>query len=120
VRSDRHVVSLNAWTRLGVLADLRFAWPPGAPPGARGELAWGYHLVWVDNEHATDRSAALPRITARLLAAPGASPEDTAIQQKLATDPGGPVGLFRGRWLEARGAFSPPPSASGPTAQLGL
>jgi poly-gamma-glutamate synthesis protein (capsule biosynthesis protein) len=99
VRKDRHVISLNAWTRLGVVADLRFRWPDGAP---RGELEWGFHLVWTENEHAVDRAARMPRIEAR----PLDPAKDTAITAKLASDPGGPTALFRDPcWIEATGTL---------------
>ena len=96
VRKDRHVISLNAWTRLGVLADLR--WRFDAPPGEK--LLWGYHLVWVDNDHAIHRSVKMPRIDARLL-----DPvTDAPIQAKLSTDEQGPLALFRDPcWMEATG-----------------
>ncbi len=111
VRKDRHVISLNAWTRLGVLADLRWTWPDGSPPARPGAapgprspgaptLEWGYHLVWVDNEHALHRSVKMPRIDARLF-----DPiEDAPILAKLSTDEGGPTGLFRDPcWMESSG-----------------
>ena len=100
VRKDRHVISLNAWTRLGVLADLRWRWPEGSKPGDRPTLEWGYHLVWVDNEHAVHRSVAMPRIDARVFD-PVA---DLAILAKLSTDQGGPTMLFRDPcWMESTG-----------------
>jgi poly-gamma-glutamate synthesis protein (capsule biosynthesis protein) len=97
VRPNRRVVSLNAWTRLGVVADLRWRWPEGAP---RGELEWGFHLVWTDNEHATNRAAKMPRIATR----PLDPAKDMPIAAKLATDPGGPTRLLRDPcWIEATG-----------------
>ncbi len=118
VRKDRHVISLNAWTRLGVLADLRWTWPERALPdsaertnapetggklgkvGKLGKLEWGYHLVWVDNEHATHRALKMPRIDARLF-----DPvEDGPTLAKLSTDEGGPTRLFRDPcWMEFTG-----------------
>jgi capsule synthesis protein PGA_cap len=100
VRKDRHVISLNAWTRLGVLADLRWRWPAGTKPGDRPTLEWGYHLVWVDNEHALHRSLPMPRIDARIFD-PVA---DLPILAKLSTDEGGPTALFRDPcWMESTG-----------------
>jgi poly-gamma-glutamate synthesis protein (capsule biosynthesis protein) len=97
VRPDRHVISLNAWTRLGVVADLRWRWSGG---GAPSTFEWGYHLVWVDNEHALHRALKLPRIDARLLD-PVA---DAAILSKLSTDERGPIALFRAAcWMESTG-----------------
>jgi hypothetical protein len=109
VRKDRHAISLNAWTRLGVLADLRWSWPEPAPaaasPGARdaaspGTLEWAYHLVWVENEHAIHRALKMPRIDARLF-----DPvEDAPILAKLSSDEGGPTSLFRDPcWIESSG-----------------
>jgi hypothetical protein len=78
---------------------------PGRPGrtgrlGKLGQLEWGYHLVWVDNEHAVHRSLKMPRIDVRLF-----DPvEDAAILAKLATDEGGPTALFRDPcWMESSG-----------------
>jgi poly-gamma-glutamate capsule biosynthesis protein CapA/YwtB (metallophosphatase superfamily) len=103
VRKDRHVISLNAWTRVGVLADLRWTWPDRTANDGAGKgptLEWGYHLVWVDNEHATHRALKMPRIDARLF-----DPvEDAPILAKLSTDEGGPTNLFRNPcWMESSG-----------------
>jgi hypothetical protein len=109
VRKDRHAVSLNAWTRLGILADLRWTWPQAALDGAparvtdaaaAGKLEWAYHLVWVENEHATQRTLKMPRIDARLF-----DPvEDAPILAKLSSDEGGPIALFRDPcWIESSG-----------------
>jgi hypothetical protein len=96
--SPFHLVCMNAWTRLGVIADLEFAW---APSGAASEgperpsLAYGYHLTWTDNEHATDRAAPMPHIVTHLL-----DPDDP-IGARLARDEAGPAELFTDRcWLE--------------------
>jgi poly-gamma-glutamate synthesis protein (capsule biosynthesis protein) len=100
VRKSRRVISLNAWTRLGVLADLRWRWPAKAGPGVRPSLEWGYHLVWDDNEHATNRALKMPRIDARLLD-PVA---DALILTKLHMDEGGPLALLDDPcWMEATG-----------------
>ena len=106
VRENRHVVSLNAWTRLGVIADLRWRWPSTSKRSergtleARGTLEWGYHLVWVDNEHALHRELRMPRIDARLF-----DPiADRLIQAKLSTDSEGPLALFEDPcWMESTG-----------------
>ena len=109
VRKDRHAISLNAWTRLGVLADLRWSWPEPGPaaasprghdPASLGTLEWAYHLVWVENEHAIHRALKMPRIDARLF-----DPvEDAAILAKLSSDEAGPTSLFRDPcWIEASG-----------------
>jgi poly-gamma-glutamate synthesis protein (capsule biosynthesis protein) len=87
LREDRHLVCVNGWTRLGVLADLSFSFDVGSP---RPRLDWGMHLVWIDNEHASDRTLATPRIEARLLE----PTRDKAIVDKLSEDPRGPVALF--------------------------
>jgi len=100
VRKDRHAISLNAWTRLGVIADLRWRWPTSSKVGERGALEWGYHLIWVDNEHALHRELKMPRIDARLF-----DPiADRPIQAKLSTDPEGPLALFNDPcWMESTG-----------------
>jgi poly-gamma-glutamate synthesis protein (capsule biosynthesis protein) len=100
VRKNRHAVSLNAWTRLGVIADLRWHWDRGSKPGDRGVLEWGYHLVWVDNEHAFHHDMKMPRIDARIF-----DPiADHLIRDKLATDTGGPLALFEDPcWMESTG-----------------
>src|SRR6185295_16851680 len=100
LREDRHLVCVNAWTRLGVLADLAFTFE-----GTGVRLDWGTHLVWVENEHALDRAAASPKIEARLL-----SPDDDqAIIDKLSEDVVGPVALFAEPcWLERAGSLRDP------------
>ena len=55
---NRHLVCVNGWTRLGVLADLSFTFDPDGQK--RPRLDWGMHLVWIDNEHAEDRGVAMP------------------------------------------------------------
>lgn len=95
---DRHLVCVNAWTRLGVLADLSFTFE-----GKATRLDWGMHLVWIDNEHAQDRSVAMPKIAARLL-----DPDkDRAIIAKLEEDTRGPRALFSDPCWMDRGAASP-------------
>jgi hypothetical protein len=94
--SPERYICLNAWTRLGVLADLEWTWPAG---GAHDHpsLAYGYHLTWTDNEHATRRAEPMPRITVRLLD----PTEDRALIDRLSTDLDGPSRLFDDAcWLE--------------------
>ena len=91
-QKDRRVVYLNGWTRVGMIADLELSL------GARTSLAsFGEHLVWVDNEHARDKSNPHAPITARLL-----EPEkDRAIIDKLSRDAMGPRAIFDDPfWIE--------------------
>jgi len=84
LRENRRLVCVNGWTRLGVLADLAFDLS-----GDAKRLAWGFHLLWTDNEHAEDK-ALVPKITTRLL-----DPDkDEAILSRLSDDEAGPVDLF--------------------------
>jgi len=84
LRENRRLVCVNGWTRLGVLADLAFDFD--GPP----KLDWSYHLLWTENEHADDRTVAVPKITTRLL-----DPDaDAAIVSRLEGDELGPVDLF--------------------------
>ena len=95
---NRHLVCVNGWTRLGVLADLSFTFE-----GKQTRLEWGMHLVWIDNEHAVDRAIAMPKIAARLLE----PTTDRAIIDKLSEDTRGPRALFSDPcWIE-RGSASP-------------
>jgi poly-gamma-glutamate synthesis protein (capsule biosynthesis protein) len=95
--SPGHYVSLNAWTRLGVLADLEWTWPTGGGPREHPKLAYGYHLLWTDNEHAADRDETMPRITVR----PIDPLADHVLIDRLSTDPAGPVRLFEDPcWIE--------------------
>lgn len=85
LRENRRLVCVNGWTRLGVLADLAFDFQKD---GVR--LEWGYHLTWTENEHANDRTVAVPKIETRLL-----DPErDGDIVARLSEDDRGPVDLF--------------------------
>lgn len=100
---NRHLVCVNGWTRLGVLADLAFRFDEGHP---HTRLDWGVHLVWIDNEHADDREVVTPKIAARLLE----PAHDGAIIEALAKDRRGPLALFTDPcWLErdARAATLP-------------
>jgi poly-gamma-glutamate synthesis protein (capsule biosynthesis protein) len=103
--SNRRLVCVNGWTRLGVLADLSFAFEASAP---RPRLDWSLHLLWIENEHAEDRSVTNPKIAVRLL-----DPErDRAVIKQLSEDRRGPVALFSDPcWYEREGAgASSPPS----------
>jgi poly-gamma-glutamate synthesis protein (capsule biosynthesis protein) len=96
---NRHLVCVNGWTRLGVLADLSFTFDPNGQK--RPRLDWGTHLVWIDNEHAEDRGVAMPKIEARLLD----PSKDKAIVDALSKDKRGPLALFSDPcWFEATGA----------------
>jgi hypothetical protein len=106
---NRHLVCVNGWTRLGVLADLSFTFDaspstsPSASPSKHPRLDWGTHLVWIDNEHAEDRNVATPKIEARLLE----PAHDGAIIDALSMDRRGPLALFTDPcWLE-RNASGP-------------
>jgi hypothetical protein len=95
--SPEHWVSLNAWTRLGVIADIEWAWPRNGGPRERPSLAYGYHLTWTENEHASNRSEPMPRITVRPLD-PAA---DRPLIDRLSTDSNGPTRLFEDPcWIE--------------------
>jgi hypothetical protein len=111
--SPKHAISLNAWTRLGVLADLEWSWSggdkgdPAAPEHAH--LAWGYHLLWTDNEHADNRNEKMPRIAVR----PVDPRADRPLIDRLSCDHRGPLRLFSDPcWLEATGqrCQAPPPA----------
>jgi poly-gamma-glutamate synthesis protein (capsule biosynthesis protein) len=102
---DPRNVGKNGWTRLGVVADLQFAFDGSA------RLVWGYHLVWTENTYADrgDRERAgdgeggndaAPRIATRLLD-PVA---DEPILASLARDAKGARALFASPcWLGAGG-----------------
>jgi poly-gamma-glutamate synthesis protein (capsule biosynthesis protein) len=95
--SPEHYVSLNAWTRLGVIADLEWAWPIGGGLRERPSLAYGYHLTWTENEHAVNRATPMPRITVR----PLDPTEDRPLIDRLSTDADGPTPLFEDPcWIE--------------------
>lgn len=93
LRTNRRLVCVNGWTRLGVLADLKFDWAEGGAP----KLDWGFHLIWNDNEHADDHTNKSPKITARLV-----DPKaDAEILEELSHDEDGPVALFSDPcWLD--------------------
>ncbi|MBX3207465.1 MAG: CapA family protein [Labilithrix sp.] len=84
LRENRRLVCVNGWTRLGLLADLAFDFED------KPKLHWSFHVLWTENEHADDRSIAVPKITTRLL-----DPDaDAAIVERLSDDERGPVDLF--------------------------
>jgi poly-gamma-glutamate capsule biosynthesis protein CapA/YwtB (metallophosphatase superfamily) len=92
MRENRRLVCVNGWTRLGVVADLAFRFDGGG-----AHLDWGTHLTWVDNEHAEDRTVAVPKITARLLEPDG----DKELVGVLSQDRRGPGELFDDPcWIE--------------------
>lgn len=104
LRENRHLVCVNGWTRLGVLADLSFTFDGTSEK--RPRLDWGMHLVWIDNEHAEDRTALAPKIAARLLD----PAQDRAIVEKLSEDARGPLALFSDPcWVERDGAAGASP-----------
>jgi poly-gamma-glutamate synthesis protein (capsule biosynthesis protein) len=106
--SPEHLVSLNGWTRLGVIADFEWAWPVGAEPGAHPSLAYGFHLTWTDNEHATNRATAMPRIVVR----PLDPAQDLALIARLRTDRDGPTDLFDDAcWMDRHGSRCVPVAA---------
>lgn len=108
MKQNRRLVCVNGWTRLGVIADLAFSWPDGA--GRAPRLDWGYHLTWTENEHADDKSIAVPKIETRLLDAT----KDAAIVERLSEDARGPVDLFDDPcWVE-RPVYTPGDAASDP------
>jgi poly-gamma-glutamate synthesis protein (capsule biosynthesis protein) len=96
--STKHLIAQNAWTRLGVLADLEWSWPEGALPHDRPTFTYGYHLTWTDNDHLQNRAEPMPRISTRPL-----DPiADRALIQRLSSDARGPIRLFSDPcWLES-------------------
>lgn len=91
LRENRRMVCVNAWTRLGVLADLAFDLRGEAPT-----LTWGFHLAWTENSHAEDR-AAPARIATRLVD----PATDQRLLGRLARDHEGPVALLSDAcWVE--------------------
>jgi len=99
--STKHLIAQNAWTRLGVLADLQWSWPRNAPAHERPTFTYGYHLTWTDNDHVQNRAEPMPHISTR----PLDPTTDRALIQRLSTDTRGPVRLFTDPcWLELSGA----------------
>jgi hypothetical protein len=101
-QANRHLVYLNGWTRLGMIADLSFRFDGR---GRQRLARWGYHLVFVDSDHVRDRSNPHPHIDARPL-----DPDaDRPIIDKLARDAAGPREVFDDAcWMEKSDATSPP------------
>jgi poly-gamma-glutamate synthesis protein (capsule biosynthesis protein) len=99
--SPKHLVAKNAWTRLGVLADLRWSWPAHAAPADRPSFTYGYHLTWTDNDHVRHWGNPMPHISTRPL-----DPQaDRALIERLSSDELGPVRLFTDPcWVERSGA----------------
>lgn len=89
LRENRHLVCVNGWTRLGVLADFSFTFEANGG-SSHPRLDWGMHLLWIDNEHAEDRTVTMPKIAARLLE----PVRDQAIIARLSNDARGPLALF--------------------------
>lgn len=99
--SKTHTIAQNAWTRLGVLADLTWSWPAGAPFHERPSFAYGYHLTWTDNDHVQHRADPMPHIATR----PLDPTADRLLIRRLSSDERGPIRLFTDPcWLEAGGA----------------
>jgi hypothetical protein len=114
--SSKHLIAQNAWTRVGVLADLSWSWRVGAPPSERPSFTYGYHLTWTDNDHAQHRADPMPHISTRALD-PVA---DRALINRLSSDTRGPTRLFTDPcWLEASGARCVMREASA-TAAVGM
>lgn len=106
LRTNRRLVCVNGWTRLGVIADLRFDFSHEGGP----RLDWGMHLTWTENEHADDHAVQKPRIETRLLD----PASDRAIVDRLGEDRRGPVALFdEPCWLEAHESASETERCSG-------
>jgi len=109
-KGNRRYVARNGWTRLGVVADFSFTSKrlphrEGAPSKRFGiehtsELSWGYHLVWIENDHPERPFDPYPAISTRLL-----DPvQDRKIIDRLSSDKEGPLALFDDPcWIEAKG-----------------
>jgi Bacterial capsule synthesis protein PGA_cap len=96
--SSNHLIAQNAWTRLGVLADLRWSWPAGATKSERPTVSYAYHLTWTDNDHVEHRADPMPHISTRPL---NPTADETLIR-RLERDTSGPVRLFSDPcWVEA-------------------
>jgi hypothetical protein len=107
--SPERLISLNAWTRLGVIADLEWSWPTETASRERPSLAYGYHLTWTDNEHATNRATPMPQIATHPL-----DPADPLVE-RLSRDPSGPTELFADPcWMERGITRCPTPAPESP------
>jgi poly-gamma-glutamate capsule biosynthesis protein CapA/YwtB (metallophosphatase superfamily) len=95
-QADRHIVYLNGWTRVGMIAELDMRLDE-----RRHVSAFGYHLVFVESDHVLDKANPHPRIVARTL-----DPDlDRAIIADLSRDAAGPRTVFDNpAWIENRGA----------------
>lgn len=83
---DRRLVYLNAWTRLGMIADLSITLSDA--PFA----SFGHRLVWTENAHPDDPK----NPNARLVARPLDLEADADIVAKLSADAHGPADVFDG------------------------
>lgn len=84
-QTDRRIVYLNAWTRLGMVADLELSIGRGASPAR-----FGYHLVWTENDHYKDKRDPHPRIETHVL-------DDVAharVIERLKADKTGPIAVL--------------------------
>ena len=103
------LICMNAWTRLGVIADLEWAWPSEPTARERPTLAYGYHLTWTDNEHATNRATPMPVIVTHPL-----DPDDPLVA-RLSHDKAGPTELFEDPcWMERGITRCPTPAPRAP------
>lgn len=82
VLPNRKQVSANAWTRLGVIADVAFTFDEGKP-----RASFGYHLVW--NERPKHDRHGGDVVTARLV-----TRADTDLVERFGRDKDGPNALF--------------------------
>lgn len=89
VLPDRLQVSANAWTRVGMIAELSVTSPPGEGPGTRPRVRYGYHLVWDDKPKLEKRGQ--EDIVARLLSPEG----DAELMARFARDGEGPNAVFK-------------------------
>jgi poly-gamma-glutamate capsule biosynthesis protein CapA/YwtB (metallophosphatase superfamily) len=106
---DRHIVYLNGWTRIGMLADLDLRLD--TPKHASHVEAYGYHVIFVESDHVLDKSNPHPRIVAR----PLDPDDDRALIDKLTRDEAGPHQIFTNPcWIEHRGADA----TAGPACSL--
>ena len=97
-QTDHRIVYLNGTTRAGLLAEMDFAFPPTGSK-ARVEMSWGYHVIWNDNDHVSDKTNKTPLIEARLLSPTG----DEKLVTNLSRDKALRELLCGPCWLEASG-----------------
>ncbi|MBL9112337.1 MAG: CapA family protein [Myxococcales bacterium] len=83
VVSDRRQVSANAWTRVGLVADLAFTFTEGKPKVS----GFGYHVIW--NERKPTEIKGKSTIVARVLGR-----DDRDLLARFAADPDGPNAIF--------------------------